>query len=47
VQASVGAPLLPVQDPRNPNDAVPAAARLPFQATLRAVTVDPLVVTLA
>ena len=43
VQASVGAPFALCQEPRKPNVVLPAAARLPFQVTFRAVTVDDLV----
>jgi hypothetical protein len=47
VQVTVGAAVLPVDDPMNPNDVLAPPASVPFQATLVAVTVDPLVVTVA
>jgi hypothetical protein len=46
-QLSVGAPLLPFHEPRNPNVVVAPAPRRPFQLTLLAVTTDPLVVEVA
>ena len=46
-QLSVGAPLLPFHEPRNPNVVVAPAPRRPFQLTLRAVTTEPLVVEVA
>ena len=46
MQVTVGAVLVPFQDPMNPKLVLPPALIEPFQATFVAVTVDPLVVRL-
>ena len=47
VQVTVGIELVPFQEPMNPKLVLPPACRPPFQDRFFAVTVDPLVVTVA
>ena len=47
MQVTVGIELVPFQEPMNPKLVLPPACRPPFQDRFFAVTVDPLVVTVA